>query len=258
MSMAEYQAYKAVSRGFLVDMLRSPAYALYRKQAPEKATDAMNIGTALHTKVLEPELFDDQFLVAKLDRRTSEGKAAQAEAIARNLIILKPEEMFTIDSMDSEIKAHKGAMKLLQNGDAEQTVITEMDGVLCKIRMDYVRKEGIIIDVKTTIDASPEAFLKTIINYNYHIQAAFYLDVLAQTEYPSTHFAFIAVEKEAPFSVGVYTLDESFIELGRKKYKRALAIYKECVANNYFPAYSQELIELTPPLWALKQESNNE
>jgi hypothetical protein len=255
--MDEYQAFKAVSRGFLVDILQSPAHALHRKQAPEKTTEAQVFGQALHTKVLEPELFDQQYLVTKLDRRTSEGKAAQADAIARKLTIINPSDMLSIDAINSEIKSHKGAMKLLQNGAAEQTVIVELDGVLCKIRMDYVRKEGIIIDLKSTLDASPDAFLKTIINYNYHVQAAFYLDVLAETEHPSTHFAFIAVEKEAPFAVGAYTLDESFIELGRAKYKRALAIYKDCVANNYFPAYSQELIELTPPVWAVKQELNN-
>ena len=90
------------------------------------------------------------------------------------------------------------------------------------------------------------------------MQAAYYLDGLATTNHPSVAFCFIAGEKEPPYSVGVYTITDDYIELGRKLYKKALALYAKCLKENNFPAYSEEIIELAPPRWALTKEELND
>lgn len=257
MSMQEYQSNPAVSRGFLVDLLRSPAHAKHNRENRKDATLAMNLGTALHTKVLEPELFESQFLVAKIDRRTTAGKELDAKAKADNLIVLDPDDGKEIDEMVASIKAHAGAKKLLVNGKPEVSLFSKLDGIDIKARLDYIRNDGIILDLKTTNDASPDSFMKSIINFDYHTQAAFYLDIASSLGLPAIHFAFIAVEKDAPYAVGVYTLTDDFIELGRTRYKRALEIYKTCIETNKWPAYSDSIIELNPPAWAISKEKNS-
>jgi hypothetical protein len=90
------------------------------------------------------------------------------------------------------------------------------EGMLLKGRVDIVAIDQhgatTIADVKTTEDASIEAFSKTIAQYGYAQQAAYYMDLLG-----ASHFVFIAVEKTAPYAVGVYCLDAASIAVGREK-----------------------------------------
>ena len=56
-------------------MLRSPAHYHASLLFPQKTTPEMLLGSALHTAVLQPELFDEEYMeLPKLDRRTKEGK----------------------------------------------------------------------------------------------------------------------------------------------------------------------------------------
>lgn len=251
LSMQEYQRNSAVSRSFLVDMLKSPAHAKWNSENKEAPTLAMLIGSATHTMLLEPELFDGEYLVADIDRRTTVGKELDAKAKLDNLTVLKTEQKQIIDDMIASIKANKSATKMLKNGQAEMSIFWQdkETGINCKARMDYVRSEGIIIDLKTCLDASPAAFEKTILANNYHVQAAMYLDGLFEVGHTSVAFCFIAVEKEAPYGVGVYTITDDYIEIGRKIYKAGLVKLKECLDLDFWPMYPDEIIELAPPAW---------
>jgi hypothetical protein len=220
----------------------------------------MVLGSATHTWLLEPHLFDGEFLVADIDRRTKAGKEMEASCNASGLEILKPDEMQQIDAMIKSVNSHKSASVLIAKGEAEQSVFwtDEETGIELKCRPDFYRNDGIIVDLKTCLDASPEAFAKTILNSNYHIQAAMYLDGMKAQNVFAEIFAFIAVEKEAPFAVGVYVLDNDFIEIGRQQYKKALQILAKCIKDNKYPAYSEDIVEVKPPKWAFTKRENEE
>jgi exodeoxyribonuclease VIII len=117
---------------------------------------------------------------------------------------------------------------------------------------------GIIPDLKSCLDASPEEFAKTIFNMDYHIQAAMYVDGLKANNIDAKVFVFVAVEKEPPFAVGVYVLDNDYIEIGRQQYKKALQILAQCIKDNKYPAYSEDIVELKPPRWAFTKRDNEE
>jgi hypothetical protein len=60
-----YRKAEGVSQSELKEVLRSPAHWLARygpDAAPTFPSNAMIIGTALHCKLLEPELFDSEFV----------------------------------------------------------------------------------------------------------------------------------------------------------------------------------------------------
>ena len=75
---------------------------------------------------------------------------------------------------------------------------------------------SLIVDLKTTMDASPDAFARTAANFNYPLQAAYYVDGLQAAGIASpdavTSFVFLVVEKTPPYGVAVYTLPEDAIE----------------------------------------------
>ena len=98
----------------------------------------------------------------------------------------------------------------------------EYEGVKVRVRPDCVNKvAGFISDVKTCQDNSPRAFLSDVYKYKYHIQAAFYMDMLNVNK-----LVFIAIETNAPYSVENYVLSDELIEKGRQEYKKAIADWK--------------------------------
>jgi exodeoxyribonuclease VIII len=63
---------------------------------------------------------------------------------------------------------------------------------------------------------------------------------------------FVAVEKEPPFAVGVYTLSPAYIRWGRAKVDRAIDILQGCLRHNSWPGYGAQMIE--PPTWVEVEE----
>jgi exodeoxyribonuclease VIII len=127
----------------------------------------------------------------------------------------------------------------------------ETTGTSCKCRIDAFNKtNGLVIDLKTSDDASPVAFPRTCAKYGYHGQAAYYLDGLASVGAYSSKFIFVVVEKSAPYPVSVFLCDEPMIDAGRQKYQECLRLHAECSAADNWPGYSEEVQPLSLPSWA--------
>ena len=113
-----------------------------------------------------------------------------------------------------------------------------------------------MVDLKTTQNASPDAFTKTIANYQYHVQAGFYLDVIEwATGTRPKGFLFICVEKEAPNAVSVIRASDSMIEAGSRRARDLLNRMADCFKtlgpDRPWPAYSHDIVEVNLPAWAL-------
>ena len=68
--------------------------------------------------------------------------------------------------------------------------------------------------------------------YGYHIQAAFYQKVAAEIiGGVFLPFRFIVVEKAAPYLVGVYELENKFIEIGKAEVERGLDLVQESIVG---------------------------
>ncbi len=93
--------------------------------------------------------------------------------------------------------------------------------------------EKFIADLKSTTDAHPDEFMKSAINFDYHIQAAIYLEAMAHRgKFPDYYF--IAVEKTAPYGVSVLKATKDFIALGNQEYRKLLQEFKFCMQQNAF------------------------
>lgn len=261
MPATQYHADRAIGHSGIVKILKSPAHLREYLDHPHTPTPAMAFGTAVHTFVLEQERFADEFVVAeKFDRRTKEGKeaAARFEEANQGKALITSDEMDTLNRVRSAVHSHLGAAKLLRQGDAELSAFwTDANtGLSCKCRPDWFNGEA-IVDLKTCVDASNGGFSRSIANFGYDIQAAFYVDGIRAVTGMELPFLFIAVEKEAPHAVAVYRADPEVIEVGRKKYRAALQLLKWCQESESWPAYQPggeiELISL--PRWAANAEA---
>lgn len=180
----------------------------------------------------------------------------QAEWLRNNghRTVLTQEQWDQLHAMKSAVMAHPAARALLTGkpGKAEQSVfwIDEATGELCRCRPDFWREDGIIVDVKTTDDASPEGFAKSIANWRYDVQHPFYCDgVKAATGSDVRAFLFLAVEKKAPYAVGVYALDAESVAIGRAQYQRDLAVFSQCKQAGRWPGYGDKIQTISVPAW---------
>jgi len=257
----EYIQWPAINNSLLrIIDIQSAAHAKAYKDNPPPPSKAFREGQIFHALVLEPMEFDSRYAIAPaVDRRTTAGKQAwkEFEAAAGGKQVVAEEEYQSCLKMAEAVREHRAAWNLLRFGKPEICIIWQdpLTGLMCKARLDYVHLENrVIVDLKSTRDASPDAFSKAIWNYGYHQQAAFYLDGLGTLLGDMAEFVFVAVEKEEPFAVACYRAASDILTMGVGAYRRSLQIYKECVVSGVWPAYSQEVELITLPRWAQSAE----
>ncbi len=263
LSNSDYHALTSVvSKSHLDQVARSPLHYWARYVDPNRVepepTPAMTIGTALHTHVLELDTWDQRYVVMPegIDRRTKAGKAEwEAFSVASSgRTVLSKTDAELVMRMGHAIYAHPAAAMLLNlPGKAETTWMWSDDasGLDCKCRPDWLTDDGsLIIDLKTTEDASPTGFRKSIGNWRYHVQAAWYLDGLERSSGKRPDgFIFVVVEKKPPHAVAVYAADAEMIAAGAKQARLDLDVLATCKAANAWPGYSDQIEMISLPAW---------
>jgi exodeoxyribonuclease VIII len=187
------------------------------------------------------------------DRRTKEGKMlyeAFLETSEGKELIVTSEQHEQALLIAQSVAKHPKASALLSEGVAEIPVFGQLGGMPAKCKPDFHNtKFNVLVDLKTTNDASPTEFAKSVWNFRYHVQAAMYMDLTN-----AKRFFFIAVEKEAPFNCEIYELDEESIAIGRAEYLADIETYKKCLKTNNWHGYTEEaaIHVIGLPAWAKK------
>ena len=248
---ADYHADPAVSASHLHAVAKSPYHYWSRyldpKRTPVEPTAAMRLGSLVHCAVLEPDDLLQRYSVAP-DRRTKEGKAAVARMAAEGIEAVSETDMALALSMAGSVRLHPAAAALLAQGKAEQSFWWDdaATGLRCKCRPDWYYG-ATVVDLKTTTDASPSGFARSIATFRYHVQASHYLAGLHGAE----RFVFIAVEKTAPYAVAVYELDAAALTAGDELRQRDMRVIADCQATKEWPGYGDDCQTLSLPSWAL-------
>lgn len=252
----EYEKAEGERQSNIKCLLRSPAHYL---QALNEHNDspALAFGRALHVAVLEPHLFDEQFIIApKIDKRTNAGKAEWAALYASGKEILDYSDGETIEGIKKAISGSQTASKILNLSSEREGSIFWNDretGIACKARLDAVCPAmRAVVDLKSTEDASAE-FSRSLYKYGYHLQAAHTLNGCAVLDLPFDSFIFIAVEKSPPYGIGVYQIDQRSLIAGTSKVQELLWTLKRCKETNEWPGYPDKIQSISLPGWALRQ-----
>ncbi len=263
-SNEDYHNGDGVSKSNLDAIAKCPAIYLWKKKAPEceEKKAALNIGTALHCLLLEPDEFDKRFIVPEpINRRTNAGKEEFKQmvelATINNQILITSEEKNKLLLMRDSAFAHPTAKKLLEmDGHYESSIywIDDETQTLCKIRPDKLisnYKTSMIIDIKKTNDI--ENFGRSIELYRYHVQDAMYCEGYKKQFGIVPHFVFIAVSETIDcgrYPVRVFVLDDYDKDIGHQLFRRDLNTYAECIKNNTWHGF--EVIQR--PDWARRKD----
>lgn len=262
-----YQKADGMNASGIKDFLRSPAHYYQRRynRVEDKQTDALLFGRLLHFVVLEPELFKSKYTVRpKFDKRTTKGKEAFEEwetNLDPNAIVVPEQMVDDLVGISNKISSHPLAQKLLKEGVRETTMFwnDRETGELCKMRPDFVSKEGHIIDLKSSMDAREDHFRRDIMKYKYEIQAAHYCAGARETGMRrSDSFIFLVVEKEPPYEIAIYPAGASVLGVGDQWRAKAMRDYAKCKRENKWPGYNHEARMIELPPWAEAVDPNEE
>lgn len=254
MPAEEYFKADGISKSGLDLIDISPRHYRYAKR---EETEALFMGTLLHRQLLEPETLENSVHIKPegMSFATREGKAWRAAHDDKPII----EEGSLTNAINAAkaIHAHPIARRLLKNAEPEKSLFgIDSHGTLRKCRLDALCAGTLIPDVKTTQDARPDAFSRAIWDYRYHVQAAYYIDLCNMVGIEKTAMAFIVVEPKPPYCVAVYFLDDEAVEIGRQQYQANIQTYRNCLATDTWPGYSDEAQPIGLPAWALKMSGH--
>lgn len=250
----EYHADRTAlsSSGARKILTQTPAHFRWEMDNPRPYTPAFEIGHAAHTLTLGAG--SDIVIVEADSWRAKAAREERDQALAEGKTPLLAKEAEQVNAMHAAITAHPTAGPLFarEDGIAECSIFWEADGVDCKARPDWALPgdEPILVDYKTTGDASPEAFRRSLANFGYHMQAEWYADAWEAAYGQRPEFVFVAQEKTPPYAVAVYQVDALALEIAAAQNTRARHIYAECQATGTWPAYSTAPTILTLPAWA--------
>lgn len=269
MTDEEYFSIKShVNASTLKELYRkSPKHYQASLDNPEPEPRVFVLGSAIHCLVLEgSNEFADRYVVmpefeptekdkdGNIKKKTSgwkntkDYKEQKAQFMKNNFkkTILDQEEYDLCHSINKAV-VESPFYHIVEEGDAEVTILSKVRGMDSKAKFDLILEyedEVIIADLKTTKDASEEAFIKSVFNYDYDLAAQWYIDTLRAIpgyEDKKISFYWLAVEKQAPFSVCCYEASDEVLRNGQAKCNKALVKYKEWLAvggQNGYPAES--------------------
>jgi PDDEXK-like domain of unknown function (DUF3799) len=233
------------------------------------ASKTMDEGAILHKLLLGAGA---QFeMVIADDWRTNAAKEARAaiEAEGKIAILAKNFE-----------KLKKAADRLFQNaanqgfpfGGRSELAIEFVDytnpwkrdrEVLCRCRIDQVTDAHTIYDVKKVASANPKDIARKIVEYGYDIQATAYkraYEQLVPEALGRSDFVFLFCEPEPPYEVVPARLDGYHIEIGQRRWNRAVALWDKLLTEGSYPwpGYADGAITLIPPQYVINQELGDE
>ena len=235
-----------------------PARFQHDRQNPPPPSDAMDLGSAAHKLVLGagPEIR----VIDADDWRLKATREERDEARAAGQVPLLKGDYEQVTGMAEAIRRHPvaGAVFTPERGKPEQSLFHQdaATGVWLRVRLDWMFDRPVIADYKTSKSANPLSFAKSVADFGYYIQDAFYRRVYEAVtgEYPK--FVFVVQEKDPPYLVTVCELDRDSVLSGRALVQHAIERYRDCTASGTWPGYTgTDSIELiTLPRWARGRE----
>jgi hypothetical protein len=223
-----------------------------------RESPVLDMGKAVHSLILE---YEKQGVVrGPSDRRGNKWKEAKQQAEKEGKIIL------TERDYDSALEIAESAlfnseflrgMINSKNFIAEASIFTtcKKTGMLIKCRPDGLlvpqdsKGKGVILDIKTTQDASPDGFQRELRKYNYDLQIAFYLHCMKCAGLPCSEMYLVAIEKTPPYAVGVHVLSEIYIKHAEKRMIQTLEKIKNAESSKDFSTGWPEINQVHLPAW---------
>jgi hypothetical protein len=278
MTIDEYhQQTDYLSKSMLSELADCPARFKYKyiDGNDKQQTASMRLGNAVHVLALEPEIWKDNYHILPETYFNDKGEEKPFRADPRmqaykdemekagDRIVLKRDEYERVEQMAESLTRNQFALALLKaEGYPEASIFWQEDSTPLRCRPDFMRNDGLIVDLKTCRSAKPSFFQKDAWNMHYDVSVALTArGYNALYEQQPDNYVFLCIETEPPYIVEAYEthkpMDDftglSYQEIGEMRLTNLLNDYRECVANDHWPGYVGKISTMKAPRWAVNQ-----
>lgn len=230
MTEQEYRAHPALNASYLKNVLaHSVKYADWA-QTGFTPTAAMQLGTAVHARVLPNQGFFEQYALCDLPRNTKAGKDLAAGIEEEGKTALNRAQWETIESINETIKRIPEFNDLLNTGECltEHPILFQHPetGHGMKSLLDHVNlTRGMLVDLKTTSNLID--YKRDFWNRYVDLQIAQYRMAALCEGFDIKECAVLAVETSPPYEAQLFVIEADAIAIGELRLKEALAKYDE-------------------------------
>ncbi len=284
--MPTYIADPALSSSESVKINKTPKTLDHDRKNKREVTKVMIEGTAVHLAVLEPEVFDDYYIVLGQCEAYKKGDGERCsnpgiyyrdgssfcgtrshdpydkEPMAEGLSIIGEDSMEKIRHGKASVMGHASAKLYFQGKGRSEVVGIWTDpgtGVRCKIRIDRdLSRVSHHMDLKWTARIDDEGFQRQAGIMGWVQRSAFYRRGMAHLGRPAKASVIVAVENVAPHDCRLFVLDEKNIAEFDSGLDAIFARYDECVKTNTWPGYDQAPTPMKLKPWHLPQQRTTE
>lgn len=239
--MSAYNDLPGVRFSHLKHMDKSPLHYRAALTAPVDS-DALRLGRAFHCAALEPHKFAVEYVVFP-GRRSGKAWEAFAEQHAAKCI-LTSKQHDDAHAMAAAVLVAVGNLFVNQHIEEVVTWTDAATGLACKAQRD-ARAGRLLVDLKSTANLDYRAFTNSAASFDYHAQMSYYSE-------PGDvdRCVLVAVEKSAPYDVGVFELDTEALDVGKRRWRKWLDRLAECLAADKWPGRYDSIQQFSLPSWA--------
>lgn len=263
-SFETYLSWDCFHKSMVASALRSTLHLEHFINSEFEPSKVMDFGSLVDCLLLEPKIFDNKFREKPetyINNKDEEKpfnansnwcKAWIQEAKDDGVTSYKKEDYSKALDIIESVNSHKTASQWI-NAPEQQVAVVWLDeetGIMCKARLDLL-KSDMIVDVKTTANASSDPFARIMNSLLYHVQASMYQTGLSCNNGGEVlPFNLIVAETEAPFCVATYNVGEDSLHAGNILFRKAIRKYKDYLEIGP-TGYSDFPDEIDVPRWAL-------
>jgi len=205
-------------------------------------------------------------VLSKTGARSGQDWKDFLKSVPQGTVTYKPAEWFDLLAMRRELRAHPLARQILfgEPNPGRQTEFTikgidRETGVQIQTRLDFCQEfiDGVVVvDLKSSRDASPSCWRRQAERDGLHVQAAIQIGLATLLFGTEVTFRFVVVQKDAPYRVEVFELEDEFIEIGVEDYLRDIRRFAECQSTGIWQPtkYGEVQTLKTPPYRMLDRQ----
>jgi len=265
-SEADYHDLTAVGSSAIKLLAKSPAHYASSLESPKKGSAALDLGSIVHMKFLEPKRFSEECHILQHDVSfaTKEGIALK-KSMPDVKHWLKPHDSRVLSQIENSyfnIIKSLGADVLMCSKN-EQAYLWDEDGFHGKALIDAVSERyRLLVDIKTCSDDFSERSLGFhALKYGYPLQAAWYKRGMSKIrpETESWPFVFFMFQTVPPYTARVMTIDDDTMRCANIVVEKAIENYRKfqqarATGDAQFDPNTTHMILTAPQYWIDENE----
>ena len=228
----------------------------HRDERPTK--DAWDEGHCIHHFVFGSD--PAPIPVDAADWRTKAAKEQRDKIRAHHGVPLLRKDYDRCQTIAAAVLENPDAASLLLHPDGGRAGVAEEPifwtdpetGISLRARPDWRSDDwSVIVDLKSTTDASADGFARSVYKYGYDVQAELYRAGVRELHGVDAAFVFLCVETTPPYLTQCHILDDTYAAIGHNRFRRAVELWHDCTTTGIWPGYRTgwDKPRLSPPNW---------